>query len=80
MKHEEYFVESYEELIVGMKPRRTNKKRRIQKKWLKRYGQKPITEIKKCRKLDVTLDIILDFCSQYNYPLPDEMLNVIQSD
>jgi hypothetical protein len=74
MKHEEYFVESYEQIITGLKPARTHKKRRIAKKWLKRYGHKYVIETKKCKKIDVTLDLILEFCQKYGYPLPDEML------
>lgn len=30
--------------------------------------------IKKCKKIDVTVDLIIEFCKKHNLPLPDEML------
>ena len=54
--------------------RRTHKKKRINKKWLKRYGVVPVYETKKCKKIDVTLDLIVEFCSEKGLLLPDEFL------
>lgn len=78
MQHsDEYAVESYEDIIVGTRPARKHKKKRIQKKWLKKYGLKPIIERKKCKKIDVTLNMIIEFCRDYNYPLPDEIIGQV---
>lgn len=73
----EYAVESEEQILVGLEPARKHKKARTQKKWLKRYGKKPIYETKKCRKIDVDLDLIVSFCHKYGYPLPDELRGMI---
>lgn len=73
---DKYAVESEEQILVGTKPKRTHKKRRIAKKWLKRYGVVPVYETKKCKKIDVTLDLIVEFCSEKGLPLPDEILTI----
>lgn len=74
MKHaDEYAVESYELIPTGeMTAARTNKKLRIRKKWLKKYGMVPVYVKKKCKKIDVTPQLIIDFCIKNNYPLPDD--------
>lgn len=74
---DEYAVESYEEIPMVV-PKKRNHKRRIQKKWLKRYGQKLIYIKKKCKKIDVTIELIADFCMKYNYPMPQEILDFIE--
>ena len=75
MKHtDEYAVESVEQIPIGTKQKRTHHKRRINKKWAKRYGYKIVYSEKKCKKIDVTFDLIIDFCQKYGYPLPDEMI------
>ena len=53
---------------------RTHRKKRINKKWLKRYGYKTIYETKKAKKLEVTIERIIEFCSEKGLPLPDELL------
>ena len=53
---------------------RTHKKARINKKWKKRFGDKVIFETKKAKVLDVTVERIVEFCSEKGLPLPDEML------
>lgn len=32
---------------------------------------------KKCKKISVTLDTIIDFCTKYNYPLPMDDLQTL---
>ena len=77
MQHaDEYSVESVEKIPIGVEPVKKHHKRRIQKKWIKRYGMKTIYEEKKCKKISVTPGMIVDFCNKYNLPLPDEMLNI----
>ena len=53
--------------------RKHHKKKRINKKWLKRYGVVTKYERKKCKKIDVTYQTIIDFCYENGYPLPDEI-------
>lgn len=73
---DKYAVESDEQILVNVKPRRTHRKKRIAKKWLKRYGMVPVYETKKCKKIDVTLDLIVEFCSENGLPLPDGILTI----
>lgn len=75
MKHaNEYASESYETIYTGeMQQARTHKKKRINKKWKARYGMKPVSVKKKCKKIDVTPQLILDFCQKYNMPLPTDL-------
>ena len=73
---DKYAVESEEQILVDTKTKRTHKKRRIAKKWLKRYGVVPVYDTKKCKKIDVTLDLIVEFCSEKGLPLPDEILTI----
>ena len=64
------------EYITKDVQRRTHKKKRINKKWLKRYGVVPVYETKKCKKIDVTLDLIVEFCSEKGLALPDAILTI----
>ena len=57
---DKYAVESEEQILVGTKPKRTHKKRRIAKKCLKRYGVVPVYETKKCKKINITQDLIIE--------------------
>ena len=78
MKHaNEYAVESVEKIPVDTKQKRAHHKHRVNKKWAKRYGYETIYEEKKCKKIDVTTDLIVEFCFKYGYPLPDEMMGII---
>ena len=70
-----YFTEG-ETQVPKLIQARTHKKWRINKKWKKRYGDKVIYEIKKAKKLDVTVDRIVEFCSEKGLPLPDELLTM----
>lgn len=53
---------------------RTHKKRRINKKWKKRYGMKLVYEKKRARVADITVDNVIEFCHEKGLPLPDEFL------
>lgn len=68
-----YFVEG-EAQVPKIVQARTHKKKRINKKWKKRYGEKVIYETKKAKKLEVTVERIMEFCAEKELPLPDEML------
>ena len=68
-----YFVEG-ETQVPKLVQARKHKKRRINKKWAKRYGDKVIYETKKAKVLDVTIERIVEFCADKGLPLPDEML------
>lgn len=71
---EELAVESIELLPTGaVEPARKHKKKRIQKKWIKRYGMKPVFKKRKCKRIDFTADMFIDFCKKYNYPIPSDL-------
>ena len=74
MKHsDELAVESYEPVMTGKYiPVKRHKKKRVQKKWNKRYGVKPETVMKKCKRIDVSAQTIIDFCIAHNYPMPSD--------
>jgi hypothetical protein len=57
---------------------RTHKKWRVNKKWAKRYGTKVIYEKKMARVADITINDVIEFCSEKGLPLPDEMLNTTE--
>lgn len=57
---------------------RTHKKKRINKKWLKRYGTKVIYEKKMARVADITINDVIEFCAEKGSPLPDELLNMTE--
>ena len=69
-----YFVEKDAEIPIMVRVK-THKKRRIDKKWAKRYGYKTIYETKKSKVMDVTMDNIVEFCLEKQIPLPIEFLN-----
>lgn len=77
IKHgNKYMVDSYEDVVISYTPVRHSKRRRIQKKFNKKYGMKAIIKKKKCKKLDVTPALILQFCQEQNIPIPDELKGV----
>lgn len=39
------------------------------------YKEDGTSELKKCRKISVTVDFIIDYCREKGLPLPDEFLN-----
>ena len=53
---------------------RTHKKRRINKKWQKRYGMKVIYEKKRAKVADITINDVIEFCYENGLALPDELL------
>ena len=61
--------------VPKLVPVRTHKKRRIQKKWLKRFGTKIVYEKKMAKVADITIEDVLRFCQEKNLPIPIEFLN-----
>ena len=60
---------------------RTHKKRRVNKKWLKRYGTKVVYKKKMAKVADITLENVIEFCAEKGLPLPEEFLfNTEQND
>lgn len=53
---------------------RTHKKRRINKKWAKRYGFKVVHEKKMAKVADITINDVVEFCYEKSIPLPVELL------
>ena len=58
---------------------RTHKKKRINKKWKKRYGMKMIYQKKMAKVADITINDVLEFCQEKGLPLPVELLSTIQN-
>ena len=54
---------------------RTHKKRRINKKWAQKYGQKVVYVKTRAKVADITVDNVIEFCREKNLPLPDEFIN-----
>jgi hypothetical protein len=54
---------------------RTHNKKRINKQWAKRYGQRLIYVRTRARVADITVDNVIEFCREKNLPLPDEFIN-----
>jgi hypothetical protein len=59
---------------------RTHKKKRINKKWKKRYGMKVVYEKKTAKVADITIENVLEFCQEKGLPLPVEFLSTTQND
>lgn len=80
MKHsDEYAVESYEYIPTGKyEPIRRHKKKRVAKKWLKKYGTKPVLKKRKCKRIDVSLSMLINFCRDYNLPLPSDLTVMVE--
>lgn len=60
--------------VPKMVQARTHKKKRINKKWAKRYGMKVVYEKKAAKVADITLDNVIEFCQEKGLPLPIEFL------
>ena len=56
---------------------RTHKKKRINKKWKKRYGMCVVYEKKTARVADITVDNVVEFCQENGLPLPEELLHAL---
>ena len=54
---------------------RKHKKKRINKKWKKRYGTKMMYVKQMALVADITVNDVLEFCKEKNLPLPEEFLN-----
>lgn len=53
---------------------RTHKKRRINKKWLKRYGMKVVYKKKMAKVAEITIENVIEFCAEKGLPIPEELL------
>ena len=51
---------------------RTHKKRRINKKWKKRYGMKVVYQKQKAKVADITVNDVIEFCIEKGLPMPEE--------
>lgn len=69
-----YFIEKDAEIPKTTQTRK-HKKKRINKKWAKRWGYKTVYETKKAKVMDVTIDNVVGFCHEKQISLPDEFLN-----
>lgn len=58
---------------------RTHKKWKVNKKWKKRFGMKVVYEKKMARVADITIENILDFCSEKGLPVPAEIMSMMQN-
>ena len=51
---------------------RTHKKRRINKKWKKRYGMKVVYKKQMAKVADITVQDVINFCIENGLPMPEE--------
>ena len=58
---------------------RTHKKWKVNKKWKKRFGMKVVYEKKMARVADITIENVLDFCSEKGLPVPAEIMSMMQN-
>lgn len=79
MEDGRYFVEKDAEIPKTIQVR-THKKKRINKKWAKRYGYKTVYETKRAKVMDVTIDNVLAFCYEKQLAVPDELLSLINNE
>ena len=79
MEDGSYFVEKDAEIPKTVQAK-NHKKKRIAKKWAKRYGYKIIYETKRAKVMDVTIDNVIEFCLANQLALPNEFLITTQND
>ena len=51
---------------------RTHRKRRINKKWKKRYGMKVVYKKQMAKVADITVQDVINFCIENGLPMPEE--------
>ena len=56
---------------------RTHKKKRINKKWKKRYGMTVVYEKKMAKVAEITVENVIEFCQEKGLQLPAELLSAI---
>ena len=66
------YAKTQEVSIPVLVQARTHKKRRINKKWKKRYGTKVVYKKQKARVADITVNDVIEFCIEKGLPIPDE--------
>ena len=74
LKEIERYAVTKEVEVPKLVQARTHKKKRINKKWLKRYGMKVVMEKKTAKVADITIDNVIEFCHEKGLPLPVEFL------
>lgn len=74
MKYADELAVDSIELIPTEKfePIKKHKKKRVQKKWNKRYGMRPICKNRKCKRIDFTAELLIEFCQKHNLPIPSD--------
>ena len=53
---------------------RTHRKKRINKKWARKYGMVVKYRVQRAKVMDVTMEMVVEFCHEKGLPLPDEFL------
>ena len=66
------YAKTQEVSIPVLVQTRTHKKRRINKKWKKRYGMQVVHKKQKARVADITVNDVIEFCIEKGLPMPDE--------
>ena len=68
------YTEVRETQIPQVVQARKHKKRRINKKWKKRYGTKVVYKTIRARVADITVNNVIEFCIEKGLPIPEEFL------
>ena len=74
LKEIDRYTTTQEVEIPKLVQARTHRKKRINKKWAKRYGMKVVYETKVCKVANLTTDDVIEFCYEKGLPLPIEFL------
>ena len=79
LKEVDRYATTKEVQVPKLVQARTHKKKRINKKWKKRYGMKVVYVTKKARVADITVENVLEFCQKKGFPVPIELLSNINN-
>ena len=79
LKEVDCYAVSKEVDVPKMVQARTHKKKRVNKKWAKRYGVKLVYEKKMAKVADITIDNVIEFCHKKSLPLPSELLTQLNN-
>lgn len=75
LKDIERYAKVQETYIPKLVQARTHKKRRINKKWKKRYGMKVVYKKQTAKVADITVNDVIEFCIEKGLPMPEEFRN-----
>ena len=75
LKDANHYAVVREENVPTLVQARTHKKKRINKKYKKKYGMKVAYVKRTAKVIDVTYEMIVDFCREKNIPLPEELFS-----